>query len=47
MRTHYQVVRKKQDLIPLGQVGVCAKIGLFLVMLVVVILRVLTVQDLL
>ena len=35
MITHYQGVRKTQDLIPLGQVGVCAKIGLFLVMLVI------------
>ena len=43
MKTLYQGVRKNQDFIPLVQVGVCAKIGLFLVMLVIMSLGVLTV----
>ena len=43
MITHYQDFSKNQDIIPLVQVGVCAKIGLFLVMLVIMSLGVLTV----
>ena len=43
MITHYQVVRKTQDLIPLGQVGGGTKTGLFLVMLVIISLEVLLV----
>ena len=34
-RTHYQGVSKNKDIIPLVQVGGGAKIGLFLVMLVI------------
>ena len=43
MRTHYQVVSKNQDIIPLGQVRGGAKILLFLVMLVIMSLEVLLV----
>ena len=42
MITHYQGISKNQYLIPLGQVGVCAKIGLFLVILVIISLGVIT-----
>ena len=45
MRTQFQGVRINQDLIPLGQVRMCSKIGLFLVMLVIMSLGVLPVQE--